>query len=107
MGSTIEINDTLQINTDQGFPSDILNIGEYLNNNGRDRESLFEQIKDRVFEFKDKPKVRIYHQPPVRVLLVENVIVNGVEKWIFGVRAWFLQQCMTISIVLHLENLKS
>ena len=32
-----------------------------------------------IFEFKDKPKIRIYKTPPVRNFLVQNV--NG--KWIY------------------------
>jgi len=38
-----------------------------------------EDFEDRVFEFKDKPNIRIYHRPPVRNFLVENI--DG--KWLY------------------------
>ncbi|MCI8277617.1 MAG: hypothetical protein HFJ46_06905, partial [Clostridia bacterium] len=38
-----------------------------------------EDFKDKIFEFKDKPNIRIYHRPPVRNFLVENI--DG--KWLY------------------------
>jgi hypothetical protein len=66
MGSIIEINDTLQITREQGFP-DVLNIEKHKSNPYKT-----EDFKDKVFEFKDKEKIRVYKVPPVRNFLVEN-----------------------------------
>lgn len=73
MGSFIEINDTLQITKEQGFPSD-LDLQKHL-----DKPYKVEDFKDKIFEFKNKSNIRIYHQPPVRNFLVENK--DG--KWIY------------------------
>lgn len=73
MGSLIETNDTLQITKEQGFPSE-LNLGEHLKN-----PITLESLAGKVFEFRDKPAVRVYQQPPVRNFLVENR--DG--KWIY------------------------
>jgi hypothetical protein len=73
MGSYIETNDTLQISKEQGFPHELI-LETHLKT---PYSSL--QFKDIVFEFKGKPSLRIYHAPPVRNFLVENV--NG--KWIY------------------------
>ena len=73
MGSTIETNDTLQLTKEQGFPKELEYEKHLL------KPYLAEEFKDIVFEFKDKPKIRIYQRPPVRNFLVENV--NG--KWIY------------------------
>lgn len=74
MGSIVELNDTLQISEEQGFPVDILNITEYLKN-----PLGFEKLKDKVFTFKDKPAIRMYKSPPVRNFFVQ-LIPN---KWIY------------------------
>ena len=73
MGSYIEMNDTLQITKEQGFPQE-LNIENHLKN-----PYTAEQFADKVFEFHDKPNIRNYHMPPVRCFLVENI--NG--KWLY------------------------
>lgn len=83
MGSFIEINDTLQITKDQGFPEE-LDLEKHLS-----KPYKAQDFKDRVFEFKDKPKVRIYKLPPVRNFLVEN---RG-GKWIY----WGLIQVIEIT----------
>ena len=73
MGSFIEINDTLQITKLQGFPADLdINIH-------KEKPFKAEDFEGKVFEFKDKPKIRMYHLPPVRNFLVENT--NG--KWLY------------------------
>lgn len=73
MGSLIETNDTLQITQEQGFP-------EELSYEQHQEEPLTaEDFKSRVFEFTNKPKIRIYHAPPVRNFLVEN----REGKWIY------------------------
>jgi hypothetical protein len=73
MGSIIEINDTLQITKEQGFPSE-LNLEEHLKNPYKT-----EDFEGKIFEFKDKKSVRMYKLPPVRNFLVENR--DG--KWIY------------------------
>jgi hypothetical protein len=73
MGSYIECNDTLQITSDQGFPLE-LDIHMHLK-----KPFDHQTFKDRIFEFKNKPSIRIYHRPPVRNFLVQNI--DG--KWIY------------------------
>lgn len=73
MGSFIEINDTLQLTTEQGFPKELVfDIHE---------KTPFktEDFKDRIFTFTNKPDVRIYKLPPVRNFLVHNI--DG--KWLY------------------------
>lgn len=73
MGSYVEMNDTLQITKEQGFPKE-LDWREHLKN-----PYTAEQFKDKIFEFKDKPNIRNYQIPPVRNFLVENI--DG--KWLY------------------------
>lgn len=73
MGSYIEMNDTLQITKEQGFPKE-LDWREHVKNPYK-----VEQFKDMVFEFKNKPNIRNYHMPPVRNFLVENIA----GKWLY------------------------
>ena len=67
MGSSIEINDTLKLKRDEGFPPDIREGGEY--------------------GFKVAGR-RLYHLKPVRVFLVEDI--DG--KWNFIGQALVLEQ---------------
>ncbi|MFH0853387.1 MAG: hypothetical protein V1853_03195 [bacterium] len=67
MGSNIKINDTLQITREQGFP-EVLDYQKHLQ-----KPLTAEQFKGQVFEFKNKEGVRIYHAPPVRIFLAENI----------------------------------
>ncbi|MFH1031342.1 MAG: hypothetical protein V1767_02080 [Chloroflexota bacterium] len=73
MGSIIELNDTLQLTAEQGFPKE-LNLEKHL-----DQPYQTDAFKDAVFNFHNKPGIRQYHQPPVRNFLVENR--DG--KWIY------------------------
>ena len=73
MGSFIELNDTLQITKDQGFPPE-LDLAKHLQT-----PFTAEDFKDKIFEFHNKPDVRIYKLPPVRNFFVENR--DG--KWIY------------------------
>ncbi len=88
MGSMIEINDTLRINKEQGFPVD-LDIETHLK-----RPYKLSDFEGKIFEFKDKPKVRMYQLPPVRNFLVEEV--DG--KWIY----WGL--CQVIELKYDMVN---
>jgi hypothetical protein len=73
MGSVIEINDTLQLTPEQGFPA-VLDLETHSKTPYRAGD-----FEGRIFEFKNKPSVRFYEVPPVRNFLVENR--NG--KWIY------------------------
>jgi len=73
MGSFIEINDTLQITKEQGFPKEL----EYEKH--KFQPYTAEEFKNVVFEFFNKPNIRIYHRPPVRNFLVENIN----DKWLY------------------------
>ncbi len=73
MGSFIEINDTLQITIEQGFPKEL----DY--DKHKIKPFTADDFKDKIFEFKDKPKIRIYKLPPVRNFLVQNIN----EKWLY------------------------
>ena len=67
MGSFIEINDTLQLTKDQGFP-------EELDYEIHKKNLLkLEDYKNKIFTFKNKSEIRIYKIPPVRNFLVENI----------------------------------
>lgn len=74
MGSYIEINDTLQLTTEQGFPAHLLDIERH-----RKKPVTIDAVKDRIFKFKDKPSARIFQLDPVRVFYVHNI--GG--KWLF------------------------
>lgn len=73
MGSFIEINDTLRITKEQGFPAE-LDIEQHLKT-----PYTIEDVKDKIFEFTAKPKIRVYKIPPVRNFLAEDL--SG--KWIY------------------------
>jgi hypothetical protein len=66
MGSMMEINDTLQITREQGFPAE-LDLEKHKAN-----PLKAEDFAGRIFEFKDKPKIRMYQQAPIRNFLAEN-----------------------------------
>ena len=73
MGSFIEINDTLQLTTEQGFPVELdYNIHKIKPFNTDD-------FKDKIYEFKNKPNIRIYKIPPVRNFLAHSID----SKWLY------------------------
>ena len=71
MGSYIELNDTLQITTEQGFPKE-LDLKKHLKT-----PFTVDDFKGKVFSF-SKPELRLFNVPPCRTLLVQNI--NG--KWL-------------------------
>ena len=73
MGSFIELNDTLRINKNQGFPK-VLDYNKHIR-----KPFKASDFKGKIFEFKGKPSIRAYQQPPVRVFFVEEI--NG--KWLY------------------------
>ncbi|MBI5466293.1 MAG: hypothetical protein HY974_03320 [Candidatus Kerfeldbacteria bacterium] len=82
MGSQIELNDTLQLTTEQGFPVE-LKLEQHLK-----KPFQANDFDGRVFAFHDKPGARLYHYPPVRVFLVHNI--NG--KWLYWGHAQITEQ---------------
>lgn len=82
MGSYIELNDTLQITTEQGFPVE-LDLQKHL-------QAPFsaEQFKDRVFSFKNKQNIRVYHPAPCRVFLVHNIA----GRWLYWGHCLIIEQ---------------
>ncbi len=73
MGAFVEINDTLQITKAQGFPAE-LDFEKH-----RQNPIKLDDLADKVFEFHNKPDIRIYKTYPIRNFLVENI--NG--KWLY------------------------
>lgn len=73
MGGLIEINDTLLISKDQGFPRE-LDIATHLV-----KPYTTGDFIEKIFAFSGKPKVRVYKIPPVRNFLVEDI--GG--KWLY------------------------
>ncbi len=73
MGSFIEINDTLQITKEQGFPAELVYETHLL------KPFTAEQFAGKIFSFKNKKDIRMYKLPPVRNFLVENI--DG--KWLY------------------------
>lgn len=83
MGSSIELNDTLQITSEQGFPETLLNIETH-----KKTPISLKDVKGKIFEFHDKSKARIYHVPPTRCFLVHNI--EG--KWLYWGKIIMLEQ---------------
>lgn len=75
MWSFIEINDTLQISREQGFPEE-LNYEKHIV-----KPFNVSDFDQKIFEFK-KPKVRIYKLPPVRNFLVQNIDGKRLYWWL-------------------------
>lgn len=74
MGSSIEVNDTLQITEAQGFPAEILDLATH-----QSKPITIDDVKDKLFSFKGKKNARVYQSDPVRVFLVHNIN----DKWLF------------------------
>lgn len=81
MGSRIELNDTLQLTTQQGFPAELL-LARHL-----EKPFSAADFEGRTFTF-EKPGMRIYHPAPTRVFLVHNI--DG--KWLYWGHALILEQ---------------
>src|SRR3989344_6019758 len=84
MGSMIEINDSLVITREQGFPEG-LKLELHL-----EKPLSAGDLEGKVFEFKNKKDIRIYQAPPVRNFLVEK---TSEGKWIY----WGLCHIMEIN----------
>lgn len=83
MGSYVELNDTVQITSEQGFPKEILDLEKH-----KKKPITLEDVKDKVFEFKDKPGARVFHPSPNRCFLVHNI--DG--KWLYWGKIVMLEQ---------------
>ena len=83
MGSYVEINDTLQLTTAQGFPVKRFNYKRHQN-----RPVTLKDVAGKVFKFKNKPSARIFQLDPVRVYFVHNI--KG--KWLFWGRVLIQSQ---------------
>ncbi|WP_109439122.1 MULTISPECIES: hypothetical protein [Aquimarina] len=83
MGSLVEINDTLQLTIEQGFPVHIFDLEKH-----KKTPVTLKDVEGMVFEFKDKPSARIFQLDPVRVYYVHNI--NG--KWLFWGRVLIQSQ---------------
>jgi hypothetical protein len=84
MGSHLEINDTLQLTTEQGFPVKLLDREKHCKNPVK-----LESLANRIFKFHDKPSARIFQLDPVRVYYAHNI---G-ERWLFWGRV-FIQSLL-------------
>lgn len=89
MGSFLEVNDTLQITPQQGFPADVLDLASH-----QQHPVTLDQVKDRLFTFTGKVGIRIFHLEPVRVFLVQNI--DG--KWLFWGKAYIQSQTISKSL---------
>jgi hypothetical protein len=74
MGTMIEINDTLQLTTEQGFPADVLDVERH-----RENPITLDDVADRIFAFTGKPNARMFQLEPVRLYYAHNI--EG--KWLF------------------------
>jgi len=86
MGSFLELNDTLQINSQQGFPTDVLELAKH-----QQKPVLLDEVNDKIFAFNGKEGIRIFHLEPVRVFLVQNI--EG--KWLFWGKAFIQSQAIS------------
>ena len=83
MGSMLEINDTLQLNTEQGFPVDIFDLEKH-----RENPVTLADVEGKVFEFHNKRPQRYYQHSPVRVFFVHNIN----NKWLFWGHVFIISQ---------------
>ncbi len=87
MGSIIEINDTLKISKQRGFPKDLV-LEDYIKDPKKYQDRL---LNENLFGFSNEGE-RHYHQAPTRVFLVEEI---QSEKWIYWGHVLILRQTIT------------
>jgi hypothetical protein len=83
MGSMVEINDTLQLTAEQGFPYETLDRDKHCK-----RPLTLEEVAGKLFSFSGKMKPRLFQLDPVRVYYVQNI--GG--KWLFWGRVFVQSQ---------------
>jgi hypothetical protein len=86
MGSHIELNDTLQITTAQGFPEKLLSLKKH-----QKKPITLKDVKGKVFSFKNKSGARVFHTQPTRCFLVHNI--NG--RWLYWGHILMLEQTIS------------
>ena len=74
MGCFYEINDTLLLTKDEGFPSDILNIERH-----RKTPVALKDVEGKIFSFRNKTAARAFQLDPVRVYFFER---TESDKWL-------------------------
>ena len=82
MGSLIEINDTLQITVEQGFPQE-LDLERH-----QSKPISLQEVRGKIYHFKHKERARIFQSDPVRVYLVQNIN----NKWLFWGKIYIQSQ---------------
>ncbi len=87
MGSFVEINDVLQLTKEQGFAA------ELVLERHQQKPFTAKDFEGQVFSFHKKPSARIYHRPPVRCFLVENID----SKWLYWGHCLVIEQTITSS----------
>lgn len=80
MGCFYEINDTLVITKEQGFPSEILNVEQH-----QKSPITLKDVEGEIFTFKNKPAARAFQLDPVRVYFAER---TPDDKWLFWGQAY-------------------
>lgn len=91
MGSFIEINDSLVISADQGFPDQVFNIKKHQEN-----PITIDDVKDRTFTFFGKENPRFYQLDPVRVFLYQYLNnAQGEPKWLAWGEVLIQSQCIS------------
>jgi hypothetical protein len=86
LGSILEINDSLQLTTDQGFPVDIFNLERH-----RANPITLAEVGDRLFTFQGKAGPRFFHLDPVRVFWFHNL--DG--RWLAWGHVYIQQQTIS------------
>jgi hypothetical protein len=85
MGCAYEINDTLLLSAEQGFPSDVFSYERHVAN-----PVTTADVAGRIFHFTGKPVARAFQLDPVRVYFVENTVEG---KWLVWGKA-FIQSLL-------------
>ena len=85
MGALIEINNTLKISKDRGFPR-----GLEWESFKKDPETIAQKFIGREFDFWNRD-ARLYHHDKTRVFLVEEM-QDG--KWLYWGNAWIMSQTL-------------
>jgi|SRR3989338_3323218 len=87
MGSFVELNDTLQITTEQGFPADEFNLERHWSN-----PVSLADVEGKTYIWERKPGHRIYHPSSNRNFLVHN-LDDG--KWLYWGHILVTEQAMS------------
>ena len=83
MGSKIELNDTLKISKERGFPKELV-LEEHVKN----PDATFAKVAGKLFPFWN-PDERLYNRPLTRVFLVEEM---PDKRWLYWGHAMVREQ---------------